>query len=59
MTTKLTQALVNRAAEDLDAGTQLHDTEVSGLRLVVGKTSCSYKLMGRINDGSPRTTMHH
>lgn len=54
MTTKLTQALVNRAPEDHPAGTQLHDAEVSGLRLVVGKGSCSWKLVGRINDGSAR-----
>ncbi len=54
MTTKLTQATVNRARDDHPPGTQLHDSEVSGLRLVVGKTSCSWKLVGRINDGSKR-----
>lgn len=54
MTTKLTQALVNRAQDDHPAGTQLHDADVSGLRLVVGKGSCSWKLVGRINDGSKR-----
>jgi integrase len=54
MTTKLTQASVNRARDDHPAGTQLHDEQVSGLRLVVGKTSTSYKLVGRINDGSKR-----
>lgn len=54
MTTKLTQAGVNRAREDHPAGTQLHDDQVAGLRLVVGKTSTSYKLVGRINDGSKR-----
>lgn len=41
MTTRLTQALVNRAQDDHPAGTQLHDADVSGLRLVVGNGSCS------------------
>ena len=45
MATKLTQALVNRAMEDHTAGTQVYDAEVSGLRLVVGKRSVSYKLV--------------
>src|SRR5690242_3302684 len=54
MSTRLTQALVNRAAEDNPAGTQLYDEEVSGLRIVVGKASASYKLVGRINDGTDR-----
>lgn len=54
MATKLTQALVNRAMEDHEPGTQIYDAEVSGLRLVVGKTSCSFKLVGRINDGTDR-----
>ncbi|WP_295047797.1 integrase family protein [uncultured Paracoccus sp.] len=54
MPTKLTQSLVNRVRDDHPAGTQLHDAEVSGLRLVVGKSSCSWKLVGRINDGSKR-----
>ena len=54
MTTKLTQSLVNRARDDHPPGTQLHDAEVSGLRLVVGKTSSSFKLVGRLNDGSKR-----
>lgn len=48
MPTKLTQSLVNRVRDDHPAGTQLHDAEVSGLRLVVGKSSCSWKLVGRI-----------
>ena len=54
MATKLTQATVNRAAEDHPPGTQLYDAEVSGLRVVVGKRSCSYKFVGRINDGTDR-----
>lgn len=54
MSTKLTQALVNRALEDHEPGAQVYDAEVSGLRLVVGRKSCSYKLMGRINDGTGR-----
>lgn len=54
MATKLTQALVNRAQEDHGPGTQVYDAEVSGLRLVVGKRSCSFKLVGRINDGTDR-----
>ncbi|PRY94965.1 uncharacterized protein DUF4102 [Hasllibacter halocynthiae] len=54
MTTKLTQATVRRALDKHPPGVQLHDDQVSGLRLVVGKTSASYKLVGRINDGSKR-----
>ena len=54
MATKLTQATVNRAAEDHPPGPQLYDAEVSGLRVVVGKRGCSYKFVGRINDGTDR-----
>lgn len=54
MTTKLTQALVDRANDDHSQGTQVYDDEVSGLRLVVGKKSASWKLVGRINDGTER-----
>lgn len=54
MTTKLTQATVNAARDSHPPGTQLHDGQVSGLRLVVGKGSCSFKLVGRVNDGSKR-----
>ncbi len=54
MTNRLTQAVVKRALDDHPAGKQLHDDQVSGLRVVVGKTSASYKLMSRINDGSKR-----
>lgn len=54
MTTKLTQALVNKAGDDYPAGTQLHDSDVSGLRLIVGKTSSSFKLVDRVNDGSKK-----
>lgn len=54
MSTRLTQALVNRALEDHARGAQVYDEEVSGLRLVVGTRSASFKLVGRINDGTDR-----
>lgn len=54
MATKLTQGAVNRLAEDHPAGTQIYDADTSGLRIVVGSKSSSYKLVGRINDGSNR-----
>jgi Arm DNA-binding domain len=54
MSSKLTQAAVNRLAEDHPTGTQLYDADVPGLRIVVGSKSSSYKLVGRINDGSDR-----
>lgn len=54
MSTKLTQAAVNRLADDHPTGTQIYDADVSGLRIVVGSKSSSYKLVGRINDGSER-----
>ena len=54
MGTKLTQATVNRIAEDHQAGSQVYDQDVAGLRIVVGSKSASYKLVGRINDGSDR-----
>ena len=54
MSTRLTQALVNRAVGDHTPGTQIYDSEMSGLRLVVGKKSASYKLVGRINDRTGR-----
>lgn len=54
MTTKLTQGSVNKVAEEHPAGTQLYDNDVAGLRIVVGSRSSSYKLVGRINDGSNR-----
>lgn len=54
MATKLTQALVNKALEEHCAGTQVYDAEVSGLRVVIGKKSSSFKLVGRINDGTDR-----
>ena len=54
MATRLTQAIINRATEENEAGTQLYDAEVSGLRVVVGKRGCSYKFVGRINDGTDR-----
>lgn len=54
MGTKLTQGVVNRIAEEHEAGAQVYDADVSGLRIVVGSRSSSYKLVGRINDGSDR-----
>ena len=54
MGTKLTQAVVNRIAEEHQAGSQVYDEDVAGLRIVVGSKSASYKLVGRINDGSDR-----
>ncbi|KQV34249.1 MULTISPECIES: tyrosine-type recombinase/integrase [unclassified Rhizobium] len=54
MGTKLTQGTVNRIAEEHEAGAQVYDADVSGLRIAVGSKSCSYKLVGRINDGSDR-----
>lgn len=54
MSTKLTQATVARLVELHPPGTQIYDEEVSGLRVVIGGRSASYKLVGRINDGSGR-----
>ena len=54
MTVRLTQGMVRRVHEDHPPGSQLYDEEVSGLRLVVGSKSSSYKFMGRINDGTAR-----
>ena len=54
MGTKLTQATVNRIAEEHQAGSQVYDEDAAGLRIVVGSKSASYKLVGRINDGSDR-----
>ena len=54
MTTKLTQAVVDRIAQDHRAGAQVYDEDVAGLRIVVGSKSASYKLVGRINDRSNR-----
>lgn len=54
MGTKLTQGTVNKIAEEHEAGQQVYDADVSGLRIVVGSKSSSYKLVGRINDGSDR-----
>ena len=54
MGTRLTQGAVNKVAEVHEAGAQVYDADVSGLRIVVGSKSSSYKLVGRINDGSDR-----
>ncbi|QGY40912.1 tyrosine-type recombinase/integrase [Pseudodesulfovibrio cashew] len=45
MPTKLTQGIVNKARGTYPAGKQLYDSEVSGLRLVIGKKSASFKLV--------------
>ncbi|MEI2685257.1 MAG: integrase arm-type DNA-binding domain-containing protein, partial [Cypionkella sp.] len=52
--TKLTQATVNRIAEEHQVGSQVYDEEVACLRIVLGRKSASYKLVGRVNDGSDR-----
>ena len=52
MSTKLTQSLATKLAETSPPGTLIYDEEVSGLRMVVGSKSSSWKLVGRINDGS-------
>lgn len=54
MATRFTQASVNAAGQEHPPGTQLYDSEVPGLRVVVGKTGCSFKFVGRINDGTDR-----
>ena len=54
MATKLTQSVVDKIRHDQEAGAQVYDSDVSGLRIVIGKKSASYKLMGRINDGTDR-----
>lgn len=45
MTVKLTQSVVNNARETREVGTQMYDTEVRGLRVVIGTKSASYKLV--------------
>ena len=52
MATKLTQSVVDKIRHDQKPGKQIYDAAVSGLRIVVGKNSASYKLVGRINDGT-------
>lgn len=54
MSSKLTQATVAKLRGAHPSGTQIYDEEVPGLRVVIGATSASYKLVGRINDGSDR-----
>jgi len=54
MAVRMTQGMVNKAREQQPAGSQLYDAEAKGLRLVIGKRSCSWKYLGRINDGSGR-----
>lgn len=54
MPTKLTQAVVNRANDEHEPGTQVYDATVPGLRLVVGKATCSWKFTGRVNGASKR-----
>ena len=52
MATKLTQALARQLSDTSKPGTIIYDAEVSGLRMVIGRKSSSWKLVGRINDGS-------
>ena len=52
MATKLTQALARQLSDTSTPGTIIYDAEISGLRMVVGRKSSSWKLVGRINDGS-------
>ncbi len=52
MSTKLTQSLATQLANTSKPGTLIYDAEVSGLRIVVGSKSSSWKIVGRINDGS-------
>ena len=54
MSTKLTQSAVNGLRDRHQPRAQVYDSEVPGLRVVVGDRSASYKLVGRINDGSER-----
>lgn len=54
MTTALTQGMVNRLRESHEPGAQIYDEHIAGLRVVVGRKSSSYKLVGRINDGTKR-----
>ena len=54
MSENLTQARVDRAREKESPGTILYDEQVSGLRLVIGKKSCSWKVVSTINDGTSR-----
>lgn len=51
----MTQAVVDRCRDEVEAGRQIYDTEVRGFRVVVGKTCASYKLVTGINDGTRRT----
>lgn len=54
MSRKLTQSTVDGLREKHPRGSQVYDAAVPGLRIVVGGRSASYKLVGRINDGSER-----
>ena len=52
MPTKLTQALARQLVQESPPGTIVYDQEVSGMRMVVGRKSSSWKLVGRVNDRS-------
>ena len=55
--TKITQPLADRAAGEFDPGHIVLDSEVAGLRIVVGKSSASWKLVGSIGmNGSTNTS---
>lgn len=51
---KLTQGLINDVMSKHPSGTQLHDDDMPGLRVVIGSKSASFKLVGRINDKTNR-----
>ena len=53
MPSKITQATVAKLHQT-HAGRTVYDDEVPGLRIIVGRRSASYKLVGRINDRSNR-----
>lgn len=52
MSTKLTQSMATQLATRSPPGTIIYDAEVSGLRMVVGSKSSSWKQVGRINNQS-------
>lgn len=49
---KITQAVAQRCLQDETPGTIIMDSEVPGLRLIVGASSASWKLVSSINDGT-------
>ena len=51
---KITQPIAQKCVHDEAPGTLIMDSEVPGLRLVVGAKSASWKLVASINDGTNR-----